>query len=89
MLKWAVHIPEVSTLCRDPKASCHSVIASCCEAMTAISHPNVRFLPVVPTNNPVRVEHGNELEHKHVSKRVGTRVIFSQDKVEETVKYKG
>lgn len=47
------------------------------------------FLPVVSTNDPVRVEHWNELEDKQVSECVGPRVVLSQDKVEETVKHKG
>lgn len=50
---------------------------------------HVQLLPVVSTNNPVWVEHWNELEHKHVSKGVSTWVVFSQDKVEETVEHKG
>lgn len=48
-----------------------------------------QFLPVVPANNTVWVEHWNELEDKHVSECVGPRVVSSQDKVEETVKNKG
>lgn len=47
------------------------------------------FLPVVPTNNPVWVEHRNELEDKHVSQNVSTRVISSEDEVEESVKHEG
>lgn len=43
----------------------------------------------MPSNNPVWVEHWNELEHKHVSQCMSTGVISSQDKVEETVKHKG
>lgn len=46
-----------------------------------------RFLPVVPTNDPVWVEHRNELEDKHVSQSVSTRVISSEDEVEESVKH--
>lgn len=49
---------------------------------------NVKLLPVVSTDNPVWVQHGNELEHKHVAQRVCTWVISSQDEVEETVKHK-
>ena len=31
--------------------------------------------PVVPANNPIWVEHWNELEDKHVSQCMSTRVI--------------
>lgn len=47
------------------------------------------FLPVVPTNNPVWVEHRNELEDKHVTQSVSTRVISSEDEVEESIKHEG
>lgn len=45
--------------------------------------------PVVSSDDSVRVEHGNELEHKHVAQHVCTWVISSQDEVEETVKHEG
>lgn len=52
-------------------------------------HAEECFLPVVPTNNPVRVEHRNELEDKHAAQRMSARVISSEDEVEESIKHEG
>lgn len=49
---------------------------------------NAKGLPVVSSDNPVRVEHWDELEHKHVAQHVRTWVISSKNEVEETVKHK-
>lgn len=47
------------------------------------------FLPIVTAYNPVWVEHRNELEDKHVSQGVSSRVVSSEDQAEETLKHKG
>lgn len=60
-----------------------------CFAVAGEVRTDERVLPVVPTNDPVWVEHRNELEDKHVSQRVSTRVISSEDEVEESVKHEG
>lgn len=49
---------------------------------------DLQLLPVVSPDNPVRVEHGNELEHEHAAQHVGAGIISSQDEAEEAVKNK-
>lgn len=44
-------------------------------------HLKVKFSPVVSTEDPVWIEHGDELEHKHIAQHVCTWVIRSQDEV--------
>lgn len=43
----------------------------------AIQSPTC-FSPVVPTNDPVRVEHGDELEDKGLPQTLGHRVTAAQ-----------
>lgn len=39
----------------------------------------------MPSHDAIWVEHGDELEDKHVSERVSSRVVFPQDEVQEAV----
>lgn len=43
----------------------------------------------MPADDPVWVEHRNELEDEHVAQDVSARVISSEDQVEEPVKHEG
>lgn len=57
----------------------------CCEDGARVEE----VVPVVPSHDPVWVEHGNELEDERATKHVRTWVVCSQDEVKETVEHKG
>ena len=45
-------------------------------------------IPVVATDHPIWIEHGNELEDKHVTECMSPRVIPPQDEAEKTIEDK-